>query len=76
MSQLTPSEITKVRKAALHSVTLSSEMKTNVVDAKLTNFIQEIKKTTFEEWGTRRGGGGQRQNLNQLNSPHDLFATD
>ncbi len=44
MSQLTPSEITKVRKAALHSVTLSSEMKTSVVDSKLRNFTQEIKK--------------------------------
>ena len=44
MSQLSPSEITKVRKAALYSVTLSSEMKTTVVDAKLRNFTQEIKK--------------------------------
>ena len=44
MSQLSPSELVKVRKAALHSVTLSSEMKTSVVDSKLRNFTQEIKK--------------------------------
>lgn len=44
MSQLSPSELAKVRKAALHSVTLSSEMKTSVVDSKLRNFTQEIKR--------------------------------
>ena len=44
MSQLTPSEITKVRKAALHSVTLSSDTKTSVVDAKLRELNAEIKK--------------------------------
>ena len=34
------------------------------------------QETTVEEWGGSRSGGGQRQNLNQHNSPHDLFATD
>ncbi len=42
--KLSLSEIEKVRKSALHSVTLSSEMKTSVVDAKHWNFTQEIKK--------------------------------
>jgi len=41
---LNPQELEKMRKASLHSVTLSSEMKTSVVDSKLRNFTQEIKK--------------------------------
>ena len=44
MSQLSPSEVTKVRKAALHSVTLSSDTKTSIVDAKLRELNAEIKK--------------------------------
>jgi len=44
MSNLTQTEIAKVRKAALHSVTLSSEMKTSVVDTKLRELNAEIKK--------------------------------
>ena len=44
MSQLSPSELAKVRKVALHSVTLSSELKTSVVDAKLRELAAEIKK--------------------------------
>ena len=44
MSQLSPSEVAKVRKVALHSVSLSSEMKTSVVDAKLRELTSEIKK--------------------------------
>ena len=44
MSQLSPSEVAKVRKAALHSVTLSSDMKSTVVDARLKELLQEIKK--------------------------------
>ena len=44
MSQLTAQELTKVRKAALHSVTLSSDTKTSVVDAKLRELNAEIKK--------------------------------
>ena len=41
---LTSTEIAKARKAALHSVTLSSDMKTSVVDAKLRELAAEIKK--------------------------------
>ena len=44
MSQLSPSEVAKVRKAALHSVTLSSELKTSSVDSKLRELTAEIKK--------------------------------
>ena len=44
MSNLTPQELAKVRKAALHSVTLSSEMKATAVDARLKELLQEIKK--------------------------------
>jgi hypothetical protein len=44
MSQLSPSEVAKVRKAALQSVTLSSDTKTSVVDAKLRELTVEIKK--------------------------------
>jgi hypothetical protein len=44
MSNLTQSELTKFRKSAIHSVTLSSEMKTSVVDAKLRELNAEIKK--------------------------------
>ena len=41
---LSPQELSKVRKAALHSVTLSSDTKTSVVDAKLRELNAEIKK--------------------------------
>ena len=41
---LTSQELTKVRKAALHSVKLSSDTKTSVVDAKLRELNAEIKK--------------------------------
>ena len=44
MSQLSPSELAKMRKATLHSVTLSSEMKISVVDSKLRELSAEIKK--------------------------------
>ena len=44
MSNLTQTELSKVRKAALHSVTLSSDTKTSVVDAKLRELNAEIKK--------------------------------
>ena len=44
MSNLTPQELAKVRKAALHSVTLSSEMKATAVDARLKKLLQELKK--------------------------------
>ena len=41
---LTSTELAKMRKVALHSVTLSSELKTSVVDAKLRELTAEIKK--------------------------------
>ena len=41
---LNPQELSKVRKAAIHSVTLSSEMKSTAVDARLKELLQEIKK--------------------------------
>ena len=44
MSNLTQTELAKVRKAALHSVTLSSDMKGTVIDAKLRELNSEIKK--------------------------------
>ena len=44
MSNLTQTELAKVRKASLNSVTLSSEMKATVVDAKLRELNAEIKK--------------------------------
>ena len=44
MSNLTQTELGKIRKAALHSVTISNEMKASVVDAKLKELVTEIKK--------------------------------
>jgi hypothetical protein len=44
MNSLTPQKLAKVRKAALHSVTLNSEMKTSVTDSKLRELTAEIKK--------------------------------
>ena len=44
MSQLSASELGKIRKVALHSVTLSSDMKTSAVDSKLRELNAEIKK--------------------------------
>ena len=44
MSNLTQTELTKVRKVALHSVTLSSDMKATVVDVRLKELVQVIKK--------------------------------
>ena len=41
---LTSQELAKVRKSALHSVTLSSELKTSAVDSKLRELSAEIKK--------------------------------
>ena len=46
---LTSTELAKMRKAALHSVTLSSEMKSNVVDAKLKELTQDIKKILIKK---------------------------
>lgn len=44
MSNLTQTELTKIRKAALHSVALSYEMKATIVDLKLRELTTEIKK--------------------------------
>jgi len=44
MSNLIQSELAKVRKAALHSVSLSSDMKTSAVDSKLRELTAEVKK--------------------------------
>ena len=41
---LTSTELAKMRKVALHSVTLSSDMKTSAVDSKLRELAVEIKK--------------------------------
>ena len=41
---LTSTELAKMRKAALHSVTLSSELKTSAVDSKVRELNAEIKK--------------------------------
>ena len=41
---LTSQELAKMRKAAIHSVTLSSELKTSAVDSKLKELTDEIKK--------------------------------
>ena len=44
MSKLSPQELAKVRKVALHSVKLSSDMKTSAVDSKLRELNADIKK--------------------------------
>ena len=44
MSNLTQTELAKIRKASLHSVTLSSDTKTSIVDAKLRELVAGIKK--------------------------------
>ena len=49
MSNLTPQELAKVRKVALYSVTLSSEMKATAVDARLKELLQEIKKLLLKK---------------------------
>ena len=41
---LNPQELAKVRKAALHSVRLSSDMKATVVESRLKELVQDIKK--------------------------------
>ena len=46
---LNPQDLAKVRKAALHSVTLSSEMKTAVGDARLKELTQGIKKLLLKK---------------------------
>ena len=46
---LNPQKIAKVRKSSLHSVILSSEMKTSIVDAKLHELNAEIKKVLVKK---------------------------
>ena len=49
MSNLTQTELTKVRKAALHSVKLSSDMKATVVESRLKELIQDMKKNLIKK---------------------------
>ena len=44
MSNLTQTELSKVRKAALHSVRLSSDMKATVIDTKIKELAFGVKK--------------------------------
>ena len=49
MSQLSPSEITKVRKLADASITLKNEMKQSVIDEKLRTLNASIKKLLMKK---------------------------
>ena len=49
MSQLTPSELTKVRKLADVSVTLKNEMKQSVIEEKLRTLNASIKKMLMKK---------------------------
>ena len=49
MSQLTPSEITKVRKLADESVTLKNEMKQSVIEEKLSTLNASVKKLLMKK---------------------------
>jgi|LauGreDrversion2_3_1035106.scaffolds.fasta_scaffold72908_2 hypothetical protein len=49
MSQLTPSEITKVRKLADASITLKNEMKQSVIEEKLRTLNSTIKKLLMKK---------------------------
>jgi hypothetical protein len=49
MSQLTPSEITKVRKLADESVTLKNEMKQSVIDEKFRTLNASVKKLLMKK---------------------------
>ena len=52
MSQLTPSEITKVRKLADESVTLKNEMKQSVIDEKFRTLNASVKKLLMKKGTT------------------------
>jgi hypothetical protein len=52
MSQLSPSEITKVRKLADESVTMKNEMKQSVVEEKLRTLNASIKKLLIKKDST------------------------
>ena len=49
MSQLTPSELTKVRKLADASITLKNEMKQSVIEEKLRTLNASIKKLLMKK---------------------------
>ena len=49
MSQLSPSEITKVRKLADASITLKNEMKQSVIEEKLRILNASIKKMLIKK---------------------------
>jgi len=49
MSQLTTSEITKVRKLADASITLKNEMKQSVIEEKLRTLNASIKKLLMKK---------------------------
>jgi hypothetical protein len=49
MSQLTPSEITKVRKLADASITLKNEMKQSVIEEKLRTLNASVKKLLMKK---------------------------
>ncbi len=44
MNNLTQTELAKIRKAALHSLTLTSDIKATVVEARFKELTQDIKK--------------------------------
>ena len=44
MSNLTPQEIAKVRNSSIKSLTVSSDIKSTIVDSNLRDFIIHIKK--------------------------------
>jgi len=52
MSQLSPSEITKVRKLADASITLKNEMKQSVIDEKFRTFNASVKKLLMKKGTT------------------------
>ena len=49
MSQLSPSEITKVRKLADASITLKNEMKQSVIEEKLRTLNASVKKLLMKK---------------------------
>jgi hypothetical protein len=52
MSQLSPSELTKVRKLADESVTLKNEMKQSVIDEKFRTLNASVKKLLMKKGTT------------------------
>jgi len=52
MSQLSPSELTKVRKLADASITLKNEMKQSVIDEKFRTLNASVKKLLMKKGTT------------------------